>query len=215
MTDKVYIPLGFQCTVPTALKNIGEKSEALPFDWMLSSPKFIYEIMTMLLSGMPIKELVTEHFFNCTAKSTMLYAEHYVTDPNGSALYNEKYDVIFPHDVYDDVNIQKYIRRFERLYNLVKSDKNLVYIYIYPSSKDDGSFIINGRPIIKDTSEYLILTYELLKKHCKNNFEFKVLQTFDDLIDYSGIDSIFINPANHWVHILYECQYRLSEEKKR
>jgi hypothetical protein len=203
MINKHYIPLGFQCTVPTVLQHMGSKTETLPFDWMLSS----------LLTGMPIPELVTEHFFKCTAKSRILIdsnnsavVEHYITDPSGEALYNEQYDVIFPHDVYDEDHITKYIRRFERLYNLIKTGENLIYVYISPSSIHQGNFIIDDRSIINDTTKYLIDTYELLKNHTGDkNFEFKVLTTFNDSIEYPGIQFVNITPQPVWLNIVSEC----------
>lgn len=58
---KNYIPLGFQCSVKETLKNMNIYSETLPFDWMLSSPKFVYEILSLLLSDIPIDYLADKH----------------------------------------------------------------------------------------------------------------------------------------------------------
>lgn len=208
---KNYIPLGFQCSVKETLKNMNIYSETLPFDWMLSSPKFVYEILSLLLSDIPIDYLVKEHFFNCTNKSSISkingveIVEHYISNPNGNSLYNEKYDVIFPHDVYNIESIEKYIRRFERLYNLIKNGSNLVYVYISPSSNNIGDFTIDGRKILTDVNKYLIKIYELIKKNSNSTFEFKVLSTYDERIDCDGIKYSFINPKPHFIYIIDDC----------
>jgi hypothetical protein len=208
--DKTYIPIGFQCTVPTVLKNMGLKGSTLPFDWMLSSPKFVYEILCLLLNDMSINELVTDHFFKPSSRTSCLNVEHYFTDPSGIALCNEKYDVIFPHDEYNNDNIEKYIRRFDRLYNLIKHGENLVYLYISPSSDVDGNFSIDGRHILSEENEYMIKIYDLIKENANSTFEFKVLSTYGERIEYDGIDFIYINPANCWIYLIDDCCNKLK-----
>jgi hypothetical protein len=220
MTNKKYISLGFQCTVPTVFQYLGVKNETLPFDWMLSSPKFVYEMLFLLMEeNMSIPELVTNHFFKCDKRCTLVrdmnnnvVVEHYITDPNGDSLYNEQYDVIFPHDLYDIDHIQKYIRRFERLYNLIKNYNDLIYIYISPSSNQEGNFLIDGRNILNDTDLYLNKIYDLLLNKSNNqNFEFKTLLTNqpDSIGLYDKIQYINIEPKPLWVEIVGECVHKL------
>jgi hypothetical protein len=209
MINKNYIPIGFQCTVKKVIKEMNIEDKTLPFDWMLSSPKFIYEILYLLLNDMPINELVKNHFFKCTNKASFSSVENYIVDPMGESLYNEKYDVIFPHDTYDDETIQKYIRRFERLYNLIKNSENLIYLYISPSSELVGNFTIDSRYILTDVNKYLIKIYDLIKENSNSTFKFKVLSTYGDKIEYDNIEFIYINPTNHWEYLIQECINKL------
>ena len=97
----IIVPIGIQCLNAFFKKKINKDSATLPFDWMLCYPKFIYEILELLLENkIPIEEIVNNHFFYCDkrATTTKYTIENYTTCSNGFALYNSKYDVIFPHD---------------------------------------------------------------------------------------------------------------------
>ena len=100
------IPIGIQCLNHRLKDFLNKKTKTLPFDWMLSNPKFVYHILKLLLEdNINIEELVNDHFFyceklNCRANSKI--QELYYIEPGGFAIYNSKYDVIFPHDKDDD-----------------------------------------------------------------------------------------------------------------
>ena len=86
------ISLGIQCTNGTFKKEINKTCKTLPFDWMFAHPKFVYEMLVLLLEkDMDVKELVINHFFLCDKKASYKNIEHYITDENGTALYNSKY----------------------------------------------------------------------------------------------------------------------------
>ena len=88
--------------------------------------------------------------------------EHYYICDNGFALYNSKYNVIFPHDEYNIETINKYIRRFERLKDIILNSKEDIYfIYTSPSSPDNGNFTINNNIIIEHVYFYLSEIYKL------------------------------------------------------
>ena len=114
------IPIGVQCTNKLFKQNIKLDSETLPFDWMFSSPNFVYKIMYLLLKeNMEIEELVRTHFLRYDKNVIWLKPENYCVNEQGYALLNSKYNVIFPHETpkkrtYQE-NIDKYIRRFKRL----------------------------------------------------------------------------------------------------
>jgi hypothetical protein len=40
-----YIPIGSGCAVATLLKNRSLRHNSLPFDWILSHPEFVYNII--------------------------------------------------------------------------------------------------------------------------------------------------------------------------
>lgn len=214
MENKTYISLGFQCTVPIVLKRSNLKKETLPFDWMLSSPKFVFEMLTMLLNNVEIDTIVREHFFNCNSRSLALHQdgkvvlEHYIKIDNVGVPLNEKYEVIFPHDSYDESNIQKYIRRFERLKDLMLKG-NVTYLYISPSSSESGDFLIDGKRIITDRVDYLNKIYKLIKEKTSNDFEFKVILTENELGLDENIELVTIEPKSEWSLIIDECKTKL------
>ncbi len=128
----IIIPIGLQCTDRTFLDRIEKSSQTLPFDLMFATPKFVLEMLILLLEeNMDIRELVENHFFICDKKTTHNNIGKFFTDDNGTILYNTKYNVLLPHDKNNKETIEKYIRRFERLKNIIlNNDEEICFIYI-------------------------------------------------------------------------------------
>lgn len=63
--------------------------------------------------------------------------EHFYTDDNGVLLYNTKYNVIFPHDEYNEDLI-------------LNSIECLYFIYTSQYSLYKGNYTIDGKNVIKD-----------------------------------------------------------------
>jgi len=215
-----FISVGFQCTVPTVLNLIGKKQETLPFDWMLNTPEFVYKMLEMLLSEKPITELVKDEFFLCNERVSMnrnsngdLLVERFSDNIYGNDLFNRKYGVIFPHDRFDSLNTEKYERRFERLKSIIlNNDFNLTFVYISPSSINEGNLIINDKSMIVDVNYYLNQIVELLSNHRKD-FRFIMLDSFPKTeIEISDrIERIEISPSTEWKGIVNECVEKLYQ----
>jgi hypothetical protein len=208
--DKYYVSLGMQCTVPTLFQNTGVKKETLPFDWMLSSPKFVFEMLDLLLNKeISTDELVRNYFFKCNKKSNLSDYEHYVENEGGNALYNEKYNVIFPHDGNDEENILKYIKRFDRLKDLIlNKDNQLILVYVSQSSAGGGNFTINGKEVIFDVYKYIDKIYKLISKK-RNNFNIILFDTInlkDNIKLNKKINLIKIEPKNTFMDMLPEVE---------
>ena len=172
ISEMVLIPIGMQCTNATFKERVNKKSASLPFDWMLSTPRFVYQMLELLLEKkMDIRTLVVEHFFACEKRAAQitLKREYYYTTENGGALYNMKYNVIFPHDTYSEDTIEKYVRRFERLKDLIfHSRQPLCFVYTSPPSTTDGNFLIDDALVIHDVYFHLSNVYTLLNRHHSN-----------------------------------------------
>lgn len=86
---------------------LGVKKESLPFDWMLSTPQFVYTILKLLLiDKKEIDDVVDNHFFMCDKRGTLHYVEHLSLDDHGPVFVNSKYNVCFPHDTLSiEINI--------------------------------------------------------------------------------------------------------------
>ena len=195
MKNIFYIPIGFQCAVPEVLQSMGLKRETLPFDWMLSNPKFVYTILDLLLVGnVDIEYLVNEHFFNCENKVQFQSNENFIELKNGDDFYNKRYEVIFPHDKNFEKDVEKYCRRFDRLKNILYNKEiTPVLLYISPSSNLHGNFTINGEIIIKDSIKYFNKIFELVSK-IRNDFEFII-------IDATNIEDVHLLIEN----IVHNC----------
>ena len=165
------IPIGIQCLNAVYKKRIKKDTETLPFDWMLSNPRFVYEIIKLLLENkITTVEIVNNHFFCCDKKANYKMAEAYYTDNNGFALYNSKYDVIFPHDKNDIETRTKYIRRLDRLKDIILNSKDkLTFLYSSQSSLKSGNFTIDKRPVVINVYHYLTKIYSLINRYNDNN----------------------------------------------
>lgn len=198
------VPIGMQCTVASLKSGIGEKGESLPFDSMLSHPKFVYSILVRLLNGEDVEKLTEEHFFCCDKHATRVAGdgEHYRTDPKGKALLNTKYNVIFPHDdVRSEENVMKYARRLRRLKALIEdSNQKLTFMYISQASKQTGDFTLDGVSMTTEISSYLSQIRTLLLIHHPSS-EFVVLTT-EDLNLPHDVTIHRLSSCNSWVRIL-------------
>lgn len=210
--DITYISLGVQCTIPLFLKNNNLRKEAYPFDWIISNPKFIYEILVLLLNNCNISDLVINHFFYCLLKADCAKIENYIISKNGFALYNPKYNVIFPHDEYNYNTVQKYIRRFERLKNIILNDNKIIhFIYISQSSLDLGNFKINNVNIIDNVYTYINKIFDLISNYRKN-FKIIVFDTIlnDNIILNKDIELYKLDRCNSWIELIPQVEKYIS-----
>jgi hypothetical protein len=177
----IIIPIGSQCSTAT-FKNEIKKSHTLPFDWMFATPSFVFEILVLLLEkNISVEDLVKNHFFYCEKRANMNGLEHYYTCENGFALYNSKYNVIFPHESNTNIEtINKFIRRFERLKNMIlNSTEELCFIYTSQSSLENGNFTIDDNIIIRDVYFYLTKIYKLIGNF-RNNYKMILFDTIQE-----------------------------------
>jgi len=199
------IPIGLQCTT-ASFKNGFEKRETLPFDWMFATPSFVFEMLELLLEkNMNIEDLVKNHFFYCEKRAKLNGVEKYYTCDNGFALFNTKYNVIFPHDknTIDDIN--KYIRRFERLKDIIlNSTECLYFVYTSQSSLESGNFTIDGNMVVNDVYSYLSKIYKLIGKF-RNNYKLIIFDAIQEesisLLD-ENITLIKLNKCKSWLELL-------------
>lgn len=209
----IFIPIGIQCTNASLLKNHNRRMQAFPFDWMFSTPKFIFEMLELLLeNNMSIDELVRNHFFCCDKKAKYDKPEHYYTSENGFALYNSKYNVIFPHNEYNTQTINAYIRRFERLKDTItNSREELCFVYISPSSTENGNFTIDGKKVVCDAYFYLSKIYEVIGKY-NNNYKIIIFDALKeeskDLLN-KNITLHELNKCNDWPQLLSQININL------
>lgn len=99
----IYIPIGMQCSVATMLKDNNLRTCSYPFDWILSNPSFVYTMFSLLLKdNISIDVLVRDHFFRNDEKCWYNKEEHYKFQSDGKAICNTLYNVVFPHDEYNE-----------------------------------------------------------------------------------------------------------------
>jgi hypothetical protein len=170
------ISIGAQCTTPQLFDMLGVKKESLPFDWMFSTPQFVYTILKLLLiDKKEIDDVVDNHFFVCDKRAILHYVEHHSLNEHGSVLVNSKYNVCFPHDTLSDRD--KYIRRMERLKQIIL-DKDIFinFVYVSVSSPNVGNYTIDGVEPIQQLYEYVEKINSILKD-IRTNYKILIFDT--------------------------------------
>ena len=159
----IYISIGSQCTTSTLFDKLQVKKESLPFDWMFSTPQFVYTIIKLLLiDKKEIDDIVDNHFFVCDKRAQLQGVERHILNKDGSVLVNSKYNVCFPHDITSDRD--KYIRRMERFKQILLDKNNYLYfVYVSVSSPNSGNYTIDGFEPIQQLYEYIEQIHNILK----------------------------------------------------
>lgn len=202
-----YISIGSQCTTPTLFDRLQVKKESLPFDWMFSTPQFVYTIIKLLLiDKKEIDDIVDNHFFVCDKRARLKGLERHILNKDGPVLVNSKYNVCFPHDTILDRD--KYIRRMERFKQILLDTNNYLYfVYVSVSSHNSGNYTIDGVEPIQQLYEYIEHIHNILKDM---RTTYKII-VFDTNKPFSVIpsDSLYlmyydIEKKNSWVKLLPE-----------
>jgi len=139
------------------------KKESLPFDWMFSTPQFVYTIIKLLfIDKEDIEYIIDNHFFVCDTRAYYTKQEpaHYINTINEGVLINSKYNVAFPHDSLSDRG--KYIRRLERFKSLVLDESVFIY-FVYVSIPRDNYFRVNNIEPIYHLYEYIERINDIIK----------------------------------------------------
>jgi hypothetical protein len=203
----IYISIGAQCTTPTLFDRLGVKKESLPFDWMFSTPEFVYTILRLLLiEKKEIDDIIDNYFFLCDKRAILQGVEHHVLNETGAVLVNSKYNVCFPHDTLPDRD--KYIRRMERLKQIILDTNNFIhFVYVAVSSPTNGNYTLNGVAPIKDLYEYINKLNSILLT-VRTKYKISIFDT-NKSSDIKSSDSIHvanydIGMRMHWHDLLPE-----------
>lgn len=171
-----YISIGSQCTTATLFDILQVKKESFPFDWMFSTPQFVYTIIKLLLiDKKEIDDIVDNHFFICDKRAELQGGEHHILNKNGPVLVNSKYNVCFPHDTISERD--KYIRRIERFKKTLVDKENFLYfVYVSVSSTNIGNYTIDRVEPIQQLYEYIEQINNILK-YIRTSYKIIVFDT--------------------------------------
>lgn len=132
MNKRCYISLGSTCSVAQQLRNNNLAGGSLPFDW-IRTPDFT-DILKLIANR--FKDYLTDEMFQYKMSSDKFVVRSGESE-YGSAIYTHKlYNIGFYHDFRADLEFReqydmfklKQQRRIERLYNLLESEDEIVFI---------------------------------------------------------------------------------------
>ncbi len=206
LVDFIIIPLGNDCSISHFLRAKNLRKFALPFDWNVTPISSAIELIRNGFYGFLEEENLTE------SKPTgrLLFDER----ENGLKISNDiitpvlckKYKMLFPHDFskkglleLKDVK-SKYQKRIDRLYNILQSDKPVIFIaannkinkwqksqYESHEIDIDNSMYKNWKDNIKHVldSDFRNLKYQLidLEEAKKSSKNFTII-SFNRIKDY-------------------------------
>lgn len=204
----VYISIGAQCTTPTLFEQFGVKKESLPFDWIFSTPEFVYIIMKLLLiDKIEVSDIVDNDFFVLDKRATFQDIAHFTIDDNGPYLINSKYNICFPHDKDIVSDRDKYIRRMNRLQCLLLDKDNFIYlVYVSVPSSTISNYTIDGIEPIQQLYEYIDKINTMLSE-IRTNYKILVFHTkkpSNHIHCNSNILYYEISEKNSWGELLPE-----------
>tara|TARA_B100001996_G_C18510310_1_gene535081 strand:+ start:52 stop:777 length:726 start_codon:yes stop_codon:yes gene_type:complete len=185
-----YISLGFNCNVALALRKCNLNNATNVFDWLVSHPKDILNILKENITEVLIDDPIFLDF-------SMGKQKYYITDNNKiRRVYDKKNNLIFSHDydgtqksIIDTKN--KYKRRLIRLKNVLTENDKILFIFSGKSDYQD--YINNSHSIISledktDCKQYLFYLLEiskyLKKSFPKLNFHILAFNLFDEHKDF-------------------------------
>lgn len=174
-----------QCSSSEFLKQHGLRMQSFPFDWILSHPKFVYDILHSLLEDREHAAALATQILDCPVRCAHGDIEHYVTRENGFAYYHPHHKIIFPHDDVHSPNTHAtYERRLERLRQVILDKGPVHLVYTSPASASgSGAFTMDEKPVIGyNVYEVLNAILALVQKHnpkCKLTI-FDAIQSDDE-----------------------------------
>ena len=205
--EPIYISLGSQCTTPTFFDRLQLKKKSLPFDWMFSTPQFVFTILKLLLiDTMEIRDIIDTHFFVCDQRAYWTEKEpaHYLNATDGDVLINSIYNVAFPHNAVSDR--EKYIRRLERFKQYILDEHNFIY-FVYISEPRPNYFVVNNVEPIQEIYEYMEKIHSIMKE-IRTNYKILIFDTNRPVgvkpSDNSYISHYDLEQKNNWTDLLPE-----------
>ncbi len=120
--ETIFLPFGTRCNSASIIDHkLNKRSASYPFDWIDISLKTMLEFLNMDRNNIPA------------------HISNYLDHVNAETQRHED-GTWFPHDFADPLDVikEKYIRRFHRLFDLLESDKDIIFLTILPHLTPDS-----------------------------------------------------------------------------
>lgn len=129
----IFVPIGSDCEVAHFLRKNKLRKYAFPFDWCVSTPDMILNVLKNkfvgFLDDIYIGKPIKRYLFTDNNENT-LRVDNTIIYP----LICKKYKILFPHDCsnIDDAEINnirdKYKRRIQRLLSIISNNEHKIYL---------------------------------------------------------------------------------------
>ena len=142
----INIPIGFDCSVASQLRDKNIRKFALPFDWNILNIGSIYNIINSIIEEQNIDILNSDNIIFAKKYFTHKYENDSKIIVKLLPIFDKKYKILFVHDLkYDDYikdpiiainNLrEKYLNRIKRLKHILSNEN-----YIFAYKNDENSY---------------------------------------------------------------------------
>lgn len=139
------ISLGEDCSCATYLRKFGLRKKSFPYDWLCGAS--FNTRVNLLLDN--FKDFLNKEDFKINEKAQ----NNTSGDKRNTSYVNLKNDFVFHHDFRADTPFdnmfpmveEKYSRRISRMYNLIQTSQNVLFVFYNKSSKLDNSDYIEAQ----------------------------------------------------------------------
>lgn len=116
------IPIGYNCACGMVLRNLDLRKQSFPLDWVVSKPEWVLQYL---------KTNFKDYYLpNQTAKTNYIGQDfHWFETHRYSEHYAEKDEIDNNKSIYND-NLEKFDRRIKRLFEVLNSDKKILFMYV-------------------------------------------------------------------------------------
>jgi hypothetical protein len=207
-----FISLGAQCTVPSLFERLKIKGETLPFDWMISTPEFVYTILKNIVENMDISDILMNDFFAIDGRASLQSLERYKRNNKGVALVNSKHSCIFPHDTAGEA--AKYQRRLDRLKQTIfNKDNYLYFVYVSVSSLQGGNYMLDNKEPIQNLYTHIKNISDIIKP-ISSNYKILVFDTTSQdktpILNDANVMAFDIHRRERWGDLLPDLIYMIN-----
>jgi hypothetical protein len=126
---QVHVSLGMTCNPAMILRDLGLRSEAYPFDWLISTPQVLSRGLntgfSSMVQGLSYARLGADKKFYTSAH----------TPAGRFGVANTDWGLVYWHDTDPDHVVSTYPRRCQRLLNLLATTKRTLFVFIGPANK--------------------------------------------------------------------------------
>jgi hypothetical protein len=200
-----FVSLGSSCAVADFLKKTRLKGQSYPFDWILSSPDFTLEMIKLALSEKTTDDIITNHFFKGKWKH----------DPNMKFISadegdyaNTQFRTVFLHEK-KEKTIEKYIRRFNRFREILKTNEKIFFIWAPPGGSPvfDGELVVQSLEPLNEISRLLQDEHRFIV-FTDSDFEFESkieVKRVDKTLRVDQVEAQLMKASGKGLLLRYSC----------
>ena len=184
-----FISIGPYCACADILKGLGLRKNAYPFDYIFSSLEMVkhciddkFKIFLDKSYHKYSSNTSTQHSFYSTFIDTEIIRKHHIAFNLSDIANNlKKREVFLHHNLFNDKIYESFVRRCNRLLNLIDNKNKVVFVYYNCYTTDFDDILDFYKYFSDNTNIYIIGIFENKcdKKMLFDSSNCKIYQNYD------------------------------------